>query len=286
MKPTKEQILVALKQIEKFSPAPVILANAMQLLRDPRADIASIAALVTRDSALVADIVRCANSVYYGGATSSNIGEAVQKIGVRETMRLLNLAVARIVGGRDLNCYGISGADYWAESLFNGLFMQAVAKKTGATDPEEAYTTGLLRFVGRLAIDQTLVNLRAGHYWSGGESISKWELNTVGLIQSEVGAMLLGNWHFPAHMVEAVAAQYAPAKLAVKNQLAEALNFASALLPQGVGTPFLPALGITWIVLPGGKDFMRRHDLNPDAIDLLLNSTSESFDEIRANFEG
>jgi HD-like signal output (HDOD) protein len=80
-RPTTAEFLSALKHIERFSPAPVILANALKLLRDPQSDIESIALLVGRDAALVADIIRCANSAYYGGGTSSNIGDAVQGSG-------------------------------------------------------------------------------------------------------------------------------------------------------------------------------------------------------------
>lgn len=285
IKPTKEQFLAAMSETEKFSPAPVILANAMKLLRDPQSDIDSIAALVGRDSALTADIVRCANSVYYGGSRSGSIGEAVQKIGLRETMRLLNLAVARIVSSRDLDCYGIHGADYWAESLFNGLFLHILARETGGTDPEEAYTVGLLRYIGRLAINQAVVNLHGGLFWDGAESITQWELDNVGLTQAQAGAMLLEKWRFPEVTVQAIGAQAAPALLTEGIWLADALYFASALLPQGLGTPFLPAVGPTWLITtPIGSDFMHRHDLTVNAVETMLQDTSRSFDEIRQNF--
>ncbi len=284
MKPTKEKFLVALNEIDKFSPAPVILANAMKLLRDPQSDIDSIAALVGRDSALTADIIRCANSAYFGGSRSSNIAEAVQKIGMRETMRLLNLAVARIVSSRDLDCYGIHGADYWAESLFNGLFLHVLARETGGTDPEEAYTVGLLRYIGRLAINQTVVHLQGGLFWDGVEPIAQWEIDNVGLTQAQAGAMLLEKWRFPEGTVQAIAAQEEPGTLAKENWLADALYFSSALLPQGLGTPFLPAVGPTWNITPVGTEFMHRHDLTTEAVETMLLATSQAFDEIRVNF--
>ena len=284
MLPTKEKIVVALNEIEEFSPAPVILASDLKLLSDPLADLEGIASLVARDSALTADIIRCANSVYYGGGTSTGIFEAVQKVGVRETMRLLNLAVARIVSSRDLTCYGIHGTDYWAESLFNGLFMHRLAIETGGNDPEEAYTTGLLRYIGRLAINQTLEHLHGGLFWNGQDSLAEWERENVGLVQAEVGAKLLARWRFPESIVQAVGAQDAPATLPDGNWLADALFFASALLPQGTGTPFLPAIGTNWPEPPKVSTFMDHHDLTPDAVDAMLQATSATFDEIRENF--
>ncbi len=284
MKPSKEKFLAALSEIEKFSPAPVILSSAMKLLRDPQSDLESIATLVGRDTALMADLLRCANSAYYGGEKSTTVFEAVQKIGLRETMRLLNLAVARIVSGRDLACYGIHGTDFWSESLFNGLFMHVLARETNGTDPEEAYTAGLLRFIGRLAINQTIENLHGGLFWNGQESISQWELENVGLMQAEAGALLLAKWRFPEATVLAVGAQDAPATLAEGNWLAEALYFSSALLPHGLGTPFLPEVGPTWEASPIVSEFINRHDLSTEAVNTMLQATSTAFEEIRVNF--
>ena len=282
--PSKEQFLIALEEIEKFSPAPVILSNAMKLLRDPQSDVESIAALVGSDPALAADIIRCANSAYYAGGSCQSIGEAVQKIGFRETIRLLNLAVARIASGRDLGSYGIHGADFWAESLFNGLFMLGLAKETGESDPDEAYTVGLLRYIGRLAINQTIDNLRGGLFWVGNEPITQWELDNVGLTQAKAGAMLLTKWRFSSEMIDAIARQDAPDTSEDKNWLAEALFFTSALLPQGVGTPFIPSVGTSLTILPVGSDFMHQNDLNAEGVEKLLLSTSEEFDRIRQTF--
>lgn len=282
--PAKEQFLAALIQIEKFSPAPVILAKALKLLRDPLSDIASIAELVGSDSALAADIIRCANSVYYGGDSSTSVAEAVQRVGSKETVRLLNLSVARIAGGRDLGCYGILGTDFWAECLYNGIFLQALATETGEADPDEAYTVGLLRYIGRLAINQTIENQRAGLYWDGGESISAWEQENVGFLQAEAGMILLEKWRFPPEIVQAIAGQDAPALLAAKNWLAEALFFAASLLPQGLGSPFRAALLVAGATPRVGIDFMHRYGLTPEVTERLLQEASAEFDRVRHEF--
>lgn len=284
LQPTKEQFLVALAEIEGFSAAPVILANTMRTLRDPQASIGRIAALVGGDAALAADIIRCANSVYHGAGRCHSIGEAVQKIGLKETVRLLNYAVARIVSGRDLDHYGINGVDFWAESLFNGLFLQALAQTTGQADPEVAYPVGLLRFIGRLAINQSIKNLHGAQFWVGAESIAQWELATVGLVQAQAGARLLDRWRFSDLIVQAIAGQDAPAELAPGNWLAAALHFSSALLPQGVGVPFQPSASLTWTSAPGSAEFMRRHGLTFEEVEALLVQTSQSFHEISRSF--
>jgi HD-like signal output (HDOD) protein len=283
-KPTEEQFALALKKVEKLSPAPVILANAMKVLRDPNSDIDSIASLVGKDPALAADIIRCTNSVYYRGSSCASIGDAVQKIGIKETIRLLNLAVARIVSGRDLCSYGIQGSDYWSESLYNGIFMRGLAETTGRFDPEEAYTVGLLRFIGRLAIDQTIESLKWGVFWDGSDTITEWELKTTGMTQAKAGESLLRNWKFSEVISQAIGVQDDPDAPAEGNWHAEALHFASRVLPQGVGTPFTPAIGPIWGSTQIEAAFVSKCELTTASIDDLLKRTSEHFDEIRKNF--
>jgi HD-like signal output (HDOD) protein len=286
MKITRAHVLAALDEIENFSPAPAILANAYRLLRDPRSDIESIASLVARDSALSADFIRCANSAYYGRGGSRSIEEAVHKLGLRQTLRLLNLAVARLISSRGLGCYGIRGDDYWAECLFNGLFLEALARETGAAEPDEAYAVGLLRFIGRLGVNRVVEKLQPGARWDRREPIAQWELDSAGLVQAEAGALLLGKWGFSAEMVWAIARQDSPATSANPLWLAEALTIATTLLPQGIGAPLARAVGSARATPPPEIDFSDGQKLCAGTVEKLLHDTSEAFDRVLANVGG
>ena len=282
--PTNAQFLAALNEVENFSPAPVILSQALALLRDPMSDIDCISDLVASDAVLAADLVRCANSAYYGSGKCRCVEEAVQKIGFNEAVHRLNLAVARIASSRDLRWYGITGADFWAECLFNGIFLHGLAQETGNAGTGEAYTVGLLRFIGRLAINQTLEKVRGGLRRTGREPILRWERESVGVTQAQAGALLLRKWRFPESIVQAIAEQDAPMARPESRWLAAALGFASEVLPQGVGQPFpYPADGAPDLTLVGA-DFMRCNRLTPASTEHLLQSTGDAFDHLRRTF--
>jgi hypothetical protein len=87
-------------------------------------------------------------------------------------------------------------------------------------------------------------------------------------------------------MVQAIAGQDAPAILPEKSWLAEALFFASTILPQGVGTPFSPNLESSYPFMGMGSDFMHHYGLDAARVEALLVSTSEEFDRIRESFGG
>jgi HD-like signal output (HDOD) protein len=284
---TQAQFLAAIARIEKFSPAPRILSRALGLLRDMQSDLGTIAALVQSDPALAADIIRCSNSAFYNtGYTVETVEQAVSKIGFRETVRLLNLAVAKIAAGRELRGYGISADDFWAESLFNGLFLQALAESTGKADADEAYTVGLLRFIGRLAINHCVEQLGEDFFWVGNESINQWEKDTVGFPQAKAGAILLSHWQFSEKMVHAIEHQDAPSAAAERIWLAEALYFASELVPQGLGAPFNLALSTPTPDVTARKAFMADNDLTDELVDRLIHNTREAFAEVGNAFGG
>lgn len=234
VKPTKEQFLAAILKIERFSPAPRVLSKAIGLLRNPNAELDDIVALIRTDAALSADIIRGANSAFYGaGERVSSLERALQKIGFREGIRLLNHAVAHLAAGRNLGSYGIAAEDFWAESLFHGLLLEALAKETGAVSPDDAHTAGLLRYIGRLAINQSIDDLGGGLFWATSVAVAEWELENVGVTQEQAGAMLLKHWQFPDPMVQAIEFQREPERASQPNWLAEALAFAAVVLPAG-----------------------------------------------------
>lgn len=279
--PTKNQILDAITKTEKLVPAPRTLGRALQLLRNPDSGLGEIVELIALDSALAADVLRCANSAYYGRNTKIGaVGEAVQVIGFHETIRLVSLVAIHSTTHRDLGCYGIAAEDFWTESLFNGLFFDALAKHTGGIDPGEAYTAGLLRFLGRLAINQALQDLGGGMFWNPAKPLPVWERENVGLTQAEVGARLLRKWQFPETITQAVEAQDSVPETGAAPPLVEAMSFVACLLPAGLP---LPSAGQPIVLPPSatGHPFALSHQLTTESIAEVLNAAQQAFVAIR-----
>ncbi len=276
-KPSLEQIRAAIGRIENFSPAPRILGRALVLMRDAQCDVATVASLIRGDPALASDIIRIANSAYFAGEQRvQSVEQALQRIGYRQAMRLLTLAVSRIVTLGNLSNYCIPAEDFWAESLFNGLFMEELAEATGGADPGAAYTAGLLRYIGRLAINQSIDAAGGGVFWLGTETLTEWEVENVGLTHAGAGGMLLRRWHFPEELVVACEAQEHPALLPKPSWLASALFFVSSVLPQDFDQPFTPALAPI-----ADSDFLHPNGLTVEAVEIIFATACDAYQEIR-----
>jgi HD-like signal output (HDOD) protein len=287
MKPTKEQFLAAILKIERFSPAPLVLSKAMGLLRNPNSDLDDIVALIRTDAALTADIIRGANSAFYGvGERVSSLDRALQKIGFRESVRLLNHTVAHLAAGRNLGSYGIAAEDFWAESLFHGLLLEELAKETGAVSADDAHTAGLLRYIGRLAINQSIDDLGGGLFWLEPESVEQWELENVGVTQAQAGALLLKQWQFPDATVLAVEWQHRPTEAPQPNWLADALDFAAALLPPGSESARLAEVLATAEELVPLHPFLNANKLDPASIHRMVEVARSGVSAVSQSLRG
>lgn len=284
MRPTKEQYLSAIVTIEKFSPAPRVLAKALTLLRDPDSDLETIGALIKSDPALTADIIRGANSAYFGaGERVTSLDRAVQKIGFRESIRLLNLAVAHTLSARDLGSYGIAAEDFWAESLFNGLLLEELARVCGQGDPDEAHTIGLLRYIGRLAINQAIHDLGGGLFWDASAPIEEWELAEVGFPQTHAAAALLRAWQFTPTIVQAIEWQNEPTVVAPDLWAVHALRLARHILEQCAGSAMASIMSDYPLGQLPDSPIVETSGLSLASLNAILQITRERFHAINTN---
>jgi HD-like signal output (HDOD) protein len=214
----------------------------------------------------------------YGGTERvSSLERALQKIGFSESVRLLNLAVTRIFASRNLENYGMAADDFWAESLFSGLFLKGLATTTNAFDPDEAHTAGLLRFIGRLAIEQCLKDLGGATRWDGTTPLETWETGQAGFSNAQAGAALLRSWKFPENLIQALQWQSQPAAAPTPGWLTDALNFSSAVLPQGLGLSFAVLASNYEVQTLPETDFVRQHAMTVERITKLVDVCRRDF---------
>lgn len=278
----KDLFLDAIGTIGNLYPATRTLGRALALLRDPSSDVCDIAALISQDPALAADVLRCANSATYGvGVHISAIDQAVQKIGSSETIRILGRVIAQGMTRQNLPNYGIDGEDFWAESLFNGVFMENLARTTGAIDIDEAYLAGLLRFIGRLALNQTMQAFGAGVVWDGVEPLTAWEQSNVGVTQAEAGGILLRRWQISDAVALAVESQDWLESAESPIALVQALHFAATILPPGLDTTFFTTESDRPISVRLQDPFVRASGLSQEAVAELIGQTRVGFAKVR-----
>lgn len=287
MRPSQEQLLSVITRTEQLVPAPRTLARALHLLRDPQSNLEDIATLISRDSALSVDVLRCANSAYYAlSAPVTSIQQAVQVVGVRDTLRILNVVATYQMAHRSLGSYGIAAEDYCNECLYSGLLLEQLAIHTAGHDAAESYTAGLLRLVGRLAVNQAALHVGGVPPWDGRTPLPDWEREQVGITQAEAGALLLAKWGFPDHMVEAVCRQGEPMVSTEIPWLTLAVNFSAHLLPPGLNLAGIQALVTQPAVFPMTHPFVIAQNLDGETLLSLCAKAQQALEAAQRQMGG
>jgi putative nucleotidyltransferase with HDIG domain len=207
---------------------PPVLTGIIALIDDDRAGAKKLVDLIERDQALTARLLRLANSAFFGQARKvSTIPRAVLLLGF-STVR--NLALGVKVW--DTLGTGVSRKELealWAHSVQVAALARMIARQQRQTNPDEAFTTGLLHDVGQLVLALRFKDL----YWetarkaTSTEHLPGLEQSTLGVDHAEVGSWLLEAWNLPALMVEAVRRHHDPE---ARTGLAGAIGAASRLV--------------------------------------------------------
>ncbi len=212
-----------------------VLSKLGEILQDVNSELDAIAALLRRDVALAARIVRISNSPMFGGGGQvASVEDAVNRVGFAEILKLVGTATAARFTERALDAYDISAQKLRDNMLYVAFAAEALARASGA-DARAAYTAGLLRPLGLMVLD------RAGrghvHFTQRFPSAkvptySAWEGGLFGIDNCEVTALILDEWRFPKELSGAIRRHHLARAGDGESSLGCLLNLANALAQQ------------------------------------------------------
>jgi HD-like signal output (HDOD) protein len=185
-------------------------------LADPNAKSSEIAALVARDVALAANLLRIVNSAFFGlPRRVTSLDAAITYLGttVLRSLILAN-AVTTVLGPRARAC----GYDLQLNEAHSLLSANLAMKLfTDKSTREDTFMAALLQNIGELLLvasgqDDALAAFR--HAKAAGMPLDAAERALGVVSHAQVGAYLLGAWGLPFAIVESVAHHHAPESIA------------------------------------------------------------------------
>lgn len=158
--------------------------------------------VISKDQALVARLLKQANSGLYGRSRSINsIPEAVVLIGLESLKKIVFAVSTEGLTRRTLKNYAYhENQGFWMHSLGVAHASRVLAEVSPACllRSEEIYVAGLLHDVGQLIIDDFLPP-------GDGKSVSRRkEIEAVGLDHTELAEHILRQWNLPESLTACV----------------------------------------------------------------------------------
>jgi HD-like signal output (HDOD) protein/CheY-like chemotaxis protein len=235
-----DRVGAVLGRLGTLPPAPSIFLELSRLLDDDSASIERIAALVRRDPALVANLLKLVNSSFFcRGSATHDVQAAVLRLGL-QVVRAAALGSFAAATSEDAR----RDAERDRFHAFHvGLLAEMIAP---AKVREIAFVSGILHDIGDGALRRSEPELMAEarrHSTRHRAPMVDAERAIVGVTHAEMGAYLLTLWGLPTPVAEAVAHHHGPFGAPV-SPAAAALHVGEALLHgHDVDPACLAALG-------------------------------------------
>jgi putative nucleotidyltransferase with HDIG domain len=212
---------------------PEVARHLMVAVNQQSTTAKHLADLIGRDPSLTANLLRLANSAFFGlQRRVTDIRHAVTLLGFTTVRDLvMTLSLWGTIGDRDPTTR-LRRKLLWAHCAGVGALAKLLAKKVGKVDAGEALSAGLLHDIGKL-----LLGLRLGTtYWDmlddvGVGNPTGLEEEAFRIHHGTVGQYLLQLWGLPATLSEAVSRHHEPLVPESSIGVWQVVNAANRILP-------------------------------------------------------
>jgi diguanylate cyclase (GGDEF)-like protein len=205
-----EMLISRLKNCSTLPSLPAVALQIIKASNEPDVSISDVANLVKMDPAIASKILMVTNSPLYGlRRRVDNLRQAMALLGLNACLTLaLNFSL--ISSLRKKRKDGMDYDLYWRRSLISAVACQVLGAEKGLTSLEQLFLSGLLQDIGILVLDKLVPGEYADIYARADNHRELYEIEkqTLGGSHDEVGAWLLGHWHFPDIILSAVSGSH------------------------------------------------------------------------------
>ncbi len=242
--------------------------SLVRTLNDPDASAAQIAAIISKDPALTANLLRMANSAQFGLSRQVlSLDHAITMLGMS---RIRSLALSTSISTSFPTIPGLNRKAFWRYCMACAGYAQWLAGGVGL-DPQQAWLSGMMLRLGELLIGQQSPESLAQIEAEPTPSRVRWEREheMFGFDEVQVTAVLARHWNFPEAIVTGLQSASAPMTAVPFDKLAGVVHLAALLADEASPTPDLVgelplaliqalALDRLWMVthFPGADSFI------------------------------
>lgn len=229
-----------LARISTFETLPVAAQRLLQIASQPEAGGSQIAEAIALDVALTANVLKAANSAYFGFAKPvTNLEEAVFRLG---SGWIFQLAVLTIMSGtikRPAVGYGQSATDIWRHSVAVAVTADNLCRELRLINTKSVFTAAIVHDIGKLALASYLPEHMDTIQQCVHErqmSFLEAEREQLGVDHAEVGWWIAANWNFPKPLAQAVRWHHDPNNAEDGQPLVDIVHVSDSLcIMQGIG---------------------------------------------------
>ncbi len=229
---TRNDILARVKHLPSISNVIVKLAD---LLNNPHSSAADFEKIVRNDPALTANLLRIANSAFFGCPREvTSVKQAITLMGVGRVFEIAASASFMKILPETIPGYEMNAEMFWLHSMAVAVLSEKLSRELKIKTPDLIFTAGLLHDIGKLAIASYLNDEKdtiMQEIKVGGKALVQIEKNVLGMDHSEVGLIVAEEWNLPPRLGLAARYHHTPDDLPEKQDclLADLVHVANCL---------------------------------------------------------
>jgi len=194
----------------RLPPFPQVAVRVLQLANNENVQLQQLCDLIASDPAFASEVLTVANSLLYAPRyPSTTIMQAVAVLGANTLQGMCVTVGVRGYLGKTMSQPAMRGL--WRHNLACAIVAERLAG-AGFIDKDQAYTSGILHDVGRIALAviqprdyAALLETQRG----GPATILEAERELFGWDHCETGRQLVADWKLPEEFVAVVADHHA-----------------------------------------------------------------------------
>jgi putative nucleotidyltransferase with HDIG domain len=197
-----------ISQIDNLAPFSETIHQLIALASDDSKSLAEIAGVIKTDANLVTNVLKLANSAYYGLKHEvDTIDRAVTLLGSQRILEIALLSMTAPAFQAPQKGYGLQKGELWKHSMVSAGYAREIAKQYDLKSADLIFTAGLIKDIGKVILNRymtdaaeeidELVNQQKVPFFEA-------EQKVLGISHAELSAIAFEKWNFPDKLVHIV----------------------------------------------------------------------------------
>ena len=201
-----------IKYIDKLLPCPVIALEILKIAHEDDCNINKLSRYIEKDPTLTANMLKMANSAYFGHMKQiQSITDIIVRLGM-ETIKLIAITSASsgLLNSRQ-KAYNLKDGGLWRHSYATAILASIICHHAEGEDASSIYTAALLHDIGKVILNKHLLK---GIYNADdpeqGTNMIDYERSFLHTDHAIVGEALLRKWGLPDSITKPVGNHHRP----------------------------------------------------------------------------